>query len=74
MVIVEKTNLWKTAFKTKEGIFTWLVMPSGLTYAPTNFMRLMDDILHPFTNSFVIVSIDDMLIFKKSWVEHLQHI
>jgi hypothetical protein len=49
-------------------------MPFGLTNALTNFMRLMDNILHPFTNSFVVVYIDDILIFNKNWVEHLQHI
>ena len=37
-------------------------------------MRLMDDILHPFTNSFVVVYLDDFLIFNKNWAEHLQHI
>ena len=37
-------------------------------------MRLMDDILQPFTNSFVVVYLDDILIFSKSWEYHLQHI
>jgi hypothetical protein len=49
-------------------------MPFGLTNSPTTFMRLMDDILWPFTNSFVVVYLDDILIFNKSWEEHLQHI
>ena len=37
-------------------------------------MRLMDDILRPFTNSFVVIYLDDILIFNKSWVDHLQHL
>ena len=59
---------------SKGGIFEWLVMPFGLTNAPKTFIRLIDDILWRFTNSFVFMYLDDILIFNKNWEKHLEHI
>jgi hypothetical protein len=73
-VPIEPTNAWKTSFKSKEGLFEWLVMPFGLKNAPKTFMRMMDNILHPFTNFFVVVYLHDILIYNKTWAKHLQHI
>ena len=73
-VQIKPFDLWKAAFKTKEGLFEWLFMPFRLKNALETFMRLMDDILHPFTNSFVVVYLDDILIFIHTWEENLHHI
>jgi len=73
-VSINPIDVWKTAFKSKEGIFEWLVMPFGLKNSHVNFMRIMDDIVWSFINSFMVSYLDDILIFNKSWEEHSQHI
>ena len=71
---VREADIAKTAFVTRYGSFEYLVMPFGLCNAPATFQRIMNTILRDGLDKFVLVFLDDILIFSRTKEEHEQHI
>ncbi|GBG77025.1 hypothetical protein CBR_g23351 [Chara braunii] len=71
---IRKEDRYKTAFKSRYGHFEWLVMPFGLTNAPTTFQAAMTTEFRHMLDRFVLIYLDDILVYSRSLDEHVEHL
>src|SRR5260364_278106 len=73
-VYMKKSDQEKTAFAATFGTYEFLVMPFGLCNAPATFQRLMNQVLADLLKKFVVVYLDDIIIYSTTFNEHMMHL
>jgi len=73
LIRVKDGEEWKTAFRTVLGHYEYLVMPFGLTNAPASFQSMINDVLREYLDEFVVVYLDDILIYSETLEKHKEH-
>ena len=71
---LKEKDIPKATFKTRWGLYEFLVVPFGVTNAPTQFMNMMNDIFSNFLDRFVVAFLDDLLIYSRTLEDHVEHL
>ena len=71
---MKEEDIQKTAFTCAYGLYEFKVMPFGLKNAPPTFQRLMNRLFRPYLDEFVVIYIDDILVYSKTFEEHMKHL
>lgn len=74
LIRIKEGHKWKTAFRTRYGLYKYLVMPFGLTNAPATFQALVNHVLREYLDRFCTAYLDDILIYSETLEEHKEHV